>query len=214
MHNTRVDASLLLTGATLDNPAGTALDAGGLSVGGGLFLNDGFASAGQVRLVGARLAANFTLSASVLSNPGAIALNLDRGAVGVVHGASLACDGQFTFVGARVSQDIDLRGARLVSPAGQPALVGERASVDGALILSEADAQGEIALRSIRSCFCSSPEAWYTTSPRHRSSRRAAPPSRTSIPSSIPSTCSCQWSTWARNTHSTPSAPSSGCHTS
>jgi hypothetical protein len=150
MHNTRVDASLLLTGATLDNPAGTALDAGGLSVGGGLFLNDGFASAGQVRLVGSRLAANFTLSASVLSNPGAIALNLDRGAVGVVHGAGLACEGQFTFVGARVSQDIDLRGARLVSPAGQPALVGERASVDGALILSEADARGEIALRSIR----------------------------------------------------------------
>jgi hypothetical protein len=92
----------------------------------------------------------FFAASGFTGNVGAIALNFDRGAVGMVHGASLACEGQFTFVGASVSQDIDLRGARLVSPAGQPALVGERASVDGALILSEADAQGEIALRSIR----------------------------------------------------------------
>lgn len=149
MHNTRVGASMTLTGATLDNPAGAALDAGGLSVGGGLFLNEGFASVGQIRLVGARLAANFTLTEGVLSNPGGIAVDLDRATVGVVHGAGLTCEGQVTCVGTRVSQDIDLRGARLVGPAGQPVLVGERASIDGALILSEADAQGEIVLRAI-----------------------------------------------------------------
>lgn len=150
MHNTRVGASMTLTGATLDNPAGATLDAGGLSVGGGLFLNEGFASAGQIRLIGARLAANFTLTAGVLSNPGGIALDLDRATAGVVHGVGLVCEGQFTFVGTRVSQDIDLRGARLAGRTGHPVLVGERASVDGALILSESRAQGEIDLRTIR----------------------------------------------------------------
>ena len=149
MHNTRVAVSMSLTGATLDNAAGTALDAGGLSVGGGLFLDGGFRSKGQVRLVGAQLAANFTLTSAMLSNPGGVALDFDRATAGTVHAAGLVCEGQCSFVGTRVSLDIDLRGARLSGPAAQPALVGERASVDGDLILSQSHVQGEVSLRAI-----------------------------------------------------------------
>jgi hypothetical protein len=150
MHNTRIGASMSLTSATLDNPGGTTLDAGGLTVGGGLFLNAGFVSAGHVRLVGARLGANLTLTAGVVRNPGGVALDLDRASVGVVHGARLVCEGQLRFAGARVSQDMDLRDARLAGGPGQPALVAERASIDGALILAESRVLGEVVLRTIR----------------------------------------------------------------
>jgi hypothetical protein len=149
MHNSRIGASMILSTARLDNPGGVALSAGGLNVAGGLFLNRDFAAIGEIRLYGANLAANLTVSGGTLRNPDGIALNLDRATLGVFHGADLVCEGQVSLIGARIATDIDLRNARLEG-GGQPALVADRASVEGALNLTGSHAHSEISLRIIR----------------------------------------------------------------
>ena len=150
MHNSRIGASMVLAAARLDNAGGVALSAGGLSVSGGLFLTEGFAAIGEVRLQGADLAANLSLSGGSLSNPDGTALNLNRAAVGVCHWADLACEGQVSLISARIASDIDLNGSHLTGSAKRPALVADRASVDGALILADSRVHGEVSLRSVR----------------------------------------------------------------
>ena len=70
MHNTRCAASVVLAAARLDNPGGVALSAGGLTSDGGIFLTEHFTSAGEIRLVGARLGANLTLAGRDPEQPG------------------------------------------------------------------------------------------------------------------------------------------------
>jgi hypothetical protein len=150
MHNTRISASLTLSSAKLDNPAGVALSAGGLNVGGGLFLNEGFAATGEIRLYGANLAANLSAAGATLRNPDGIALNLDRATLGVLHGADLVCEGQISLLSARIANDLDLSSSGLTGSGGEPALVADRASIDGALNLAGLRTHGEISLRTIR----------------------------------------------------------------
>jgi hypothetical protein len=150
MHNSRISASIMFGGARLDNPGGVALSGGGLNAAGGLFLIDGFAAFGEVRLYGANLAANVTISGGMLKNPGGIALNLNRAAIGVFTGPDLTCDGQISLIGARIASDLDLRGAHLAGSKENPALVADRASIDGALIASGLHSHGEISLRTAR----------------------------------------------------------------
>jgi hypothetical protein len=148
MYNTRVGASLVLAAASLANPGGVALSAGGLIVTGGVFLTGGFSAAGEVLLIGARLAANLSLAGAALDNPGGTALNLDRATVGTCDAPGATCTGQVSFTGARISGDLNLRDAQLIANPGDPALVAEHASVDGGLILSGLRADGEIRVRT------------------------------------------------------------------
>ena len=150
MHNSRIGASMILTAARLDNPAGVALSAGGLNAAGGLFLNEGFTAAGEVRLYGANLAANLTISGGTLRNQDGIALNLNRASLSIVHGADVMCEGQVSLIGARIASDIDLENSHLAGSRANPALVADRASIDGALILAGSRAQGEVSLRTVR----------------------------------------------------------------
>ena len=150
MHNSGIGTSMVLSAARLDNPAGVALSAGGLNVAGGLYLNRGFAAVGEIRLYGANLAANLTVSGGTLRNPGGIALNLDQASLNILHGADVMCEGQVTLIGARIASDIDLKRSHLAGSGGNPALVADRASIDGALILIGSRAQGEISLRTVR----------------------------------------------------------------
>jgi hypothetical protein len=150
IHNARIGASMILSAARLDNPAGVALSAGGLNVAGGLFMNRGFAAIGEIRLYGANLAANLTVSGGTLRNPGGIALNLDQATLGLFQGADLVCEGQVSLIGARIASDIDLRRSYLAGSGEHPALVADRASIDGALILSGSRTHGELSLRTVR----------------------------------------------------------------
>ena len=149
MDNARIGASLGLVAATLDNPGGVALNAGGLTVDGGVFLTGGFSAAGEMRLIGAQLAANLSLDGAALSNPGGLALDLRRATVGTCHAPGATCTGQVSFSGARITGDLNLSEAQLTGNPGDPALVAERASIDGALILVGARARGEVSLRTI-----------------------------------------------------------------
>jgi hypothetical protein len=150
MHNTRIGASMVLSGARLDNPGEVALSAGGLSVAGGVFLSGNFAANGEIRLYGASLEANLTVTGAVLRNPRGAALTLDRATLGVLRAEDLVAEGQVSFIGARITSDVDLRGARLSAQADQPALAGDGASVDGMLYLHGLVAEGEVRLRTIR----------------------------------------------------------------
>ena len=76
MRNTEIGAAFVLSRARLSAPAGVALDAGGLAVQGGVFLVEGFTAKGQIRLIGARLGADLALAGAVITNPGAMALDL------------------------------------------------------------------------------------------------------------------------------------------
>ena len=150
LRNARIRAGLGLVAGTLDNPGGVALNAGGLTVDGGVFLTGGFAAEGEVRLLGAHLGANLSLHGAALSNPGGIALNLGRASVRTCHVAGAACTGQVSFDGARISGDLNVTEAQLTGNRGHPALVAEHASVGGALILKGARARGEVSLRTIQ----------------------------------------------------------------
>lgn len=150
MHNTRIGASMVLAGARLDNPGDVALNAGGLSVAGGVFLADNFAANGEIRLYGASLEANLTATGAVLRNPGGAALTLDRATLGVFRGEDLTAEGQVSLIGARVASDVDLRGARLSGHGDQPALAADGAAIDGMLYLHGLVADGEVRMRTIR----------------------------------------------------------------
>jgi hypothetical protein len=103
-----------------------------------------------LRLYGAQLAANLTVSGGTLSNPGKIALNLDRATIGVFRGDHFAAEGQVSLIGARIASDIALENSHFTGDREHPPLVADRASIDGALILTSSRAYGEISLRTVR----------------------------------------------------------------
>jgi len=150
IHNCRVAGSIGMSDARFENPGGIALNAGGLAAEGGVFLTDTFAATGEVRLVGAQLGANLTLSRATFCNPGTVAVNLDRARIGACHGEHVSCQGQISLVGAQVTGDLNLSGTVLDSGSDQPALMLERASVGGALLLTRLRAAGELDMRTVR----------------------------------------------------------------
>jgi hypothetical protein len=150
IHNSHVTATIAMSGARLDNPGEVALSGGGLTADGGVFLTGGFAAKGELRLIGARLAANLTLDGATFDNPGGVAVNLERATIGSCHGTGMTCKGQLSLTGARISGDLDLAGAVLETADGRPALLGQRAWIDGKLVLSGIRAQGEVDLRAVK----------------------------------------------------------------
>lgn len=147
MHDTTV-TRVELTGAHLRNPGGRALSAGGLAVAGGMFCSGGFTAHGPVWLVGARLGANLSFARSTLTNPGEVALRLDRAAIGDFDGSGLACSGRISLTAVRVASDVNLERARI--DGGQRAVCADGAVIDGTLRLDEMRATGEVTLRTGR----------------------------------------------------------------
>jgi hypothetical protein len=150
IHNGRVTAMIRMSGARLDNPGAVALSGGGLTAGGGVFLTGGFSARGELRLVGAQLAANLTMNGGTFDNPGGLAVNLERASIGSCDGVGLTCRGQLSLTGARIAGDLDLAGAVLEAGDDRPALLGQRAWIDGKLVLSGAKVHGEVDLRTVK----------------------------------------------------------------
>jgi len=148
--NARVGGMLGLPGVRLSNPGAVALSAGGLTVDGGAFLTDGFTAEGEIRLVGAHLGANLSLPGAVLSNAGGRALNLAGAVIGSCDASGLSCTGQIALPGVRIAGDLNLRDAQLTGNPAEPALLAERASIDGGLLLSGLRAQGELRAHTAR----------------------------------------------------------------
>jgi hypothetical protein len=127
-----------------------ALSAGGLSVGGGVFLTNAFTARGEIALIGAQLGANLSLTGARLDNPDGRALTLDGASVGVVLGEKLTALGQISAVGAHIAGDLNLKEATAEVQDGRPAMSAERATIDGTLILLGMSTVGEMNLRNVR----------------------------------------------------------------
>jgi hypothetical protein len=109
-----------IPGAHLSNPGGTVLFAEGLTVEGNMWCRSGFTADGQVDLMGARIGAELSFSASNLSNPGGIALQ----AQAIEVGQDLKCrndvtiQGEVSLLGAHIHGDLNLYRAHLANPGG------------------------------------------------------------------------------------------------
>ena len=151
LRNTRVAGNMRLTAARLDNPGDVALEAGGLTVKGGLWCQDGFTAAGEVRLTGARTGGGVELAGARLSQPGSVALCLDRAAMADVDATGLVvAGGKVTVAGAQITGRLNLEEAELRNGPGTPALVADGSAIGTDVILTRAKVSGEVAARAIR----------------------------------------------------------------
>ena len=142
-----VSGQLNLIGAKLASPGGTALQADGITVDGGMFGQDGFQAEGEVRLVGAHISGPLVLSGAKLANHAGIALSADRITVdgGMFCGEKFQAEGEVRLPGAHISGQLDLIGAKLANHPGI-ALNAERITVDGAMSGEGFQAEGEVRL--------------------------------------------------------------------
>ncbi|TDC44965.1 hypothetical protein E1281_31945 [Actinomadura sp. KC345] len=114
LRSTRVEGGVLLDSAVLRNPGGVALGAGGLTVEGPFFARRGFVAEGEMRMPGAQIRTFLTIDGASLSAPDGVALWADQVTVNDIDATDLTVvGGRVSLVGARVGNDLTLRGARL-----------------------------------------------------------------------------------------------------
>ena len=129
------------SGATITNPSGPALRAGGaLQVAGRVFLRAGFTAhgageLGAVRLIGANIGGQLSCSGATITNPSGPALHGEHVQVsgGVLLRAGFAAEGDgklgaVRLVGAHIGGVLDCSGATITNPSG-PALDGANLQV-------------------------------------------------------------------------------------
>ena len=147
-----VEGDLVLSGARLENPNGDALVADGMTVEGGVFLDEGFHATGEVRLLGARIRGQLSCRGARLENPNGDALVADRMTVegGVFLDEGFHATGAVRLLGARIQGQLSCRGARLENPNGD-ALSADGMTVVGDVFLDEGfHATGAVRLRGAR----------------------------------------------------------------
>ncbi|HXA61039.1 MAG TPA: hypothetical protein VNW94_17910, partial [Streptosporangiaceae bacterium] len=155
MDNARIGGSMHLDGVQLRSPGvhGFALGGGGLTVEGSVWCRGGFCADGEVRFVGAKLGANLNLKGARLANPGGVALNLNRAAVGDVHCPNLVVSaGRLSLAGTQIGGGLSLQGASLEDGTlndDTPILDIEGASMRS-LELTRLTANGEVRVRTSR----------------------------------------------------------------
>jgi uncharacterized protein YjbI with pentapeptide repeats len=108
-----------LSGATLRNPDGAALNLIGAEITGAMFADDDFNAVGEIRAAGAKIGGGVLLSGATLRNPDGAALNLDRAEITGAMFASdgFNADGEISAAGAKIHGSVLLNGASLRNPA-------------------------------------------------------------------------------------------------
>lgn len=138
---------LVLSGAQLSNPDGSALSADGLTVDNDVFCRNGFQATGEVRLLGARIDGDLDLTDAALDNPTGDALHADsaefRGSVLCTDGFRAA--GKVSLNRCEVGGDVDFTDAVLTNPDGA-ALHCDGATVHGSVAGRGSITTGEISL--------------------------------------------------------------------
>ncbi len=169
LHRARIGVDLDCGGGTFINPArkgvlgsGSALAADGATVGGGVFLNNGFHAEGEVRMSRAHVRGDLDCSGATFHNRlshadagSGIALNADGINVdGSVFIRSVRAEGEIRLPRGKVGADIDCAAAKIVNPfEGRPmgssaALTMEGSVVGGNVIVNnQFHALGFVTLR-------------------------------------------------------------------
>jgi hypothetical protein len=154
---------LICSGTQLNgtDSEGNALVAGGLKVGGSVYLDNRFTAAGAVWLARADIAGDLACDGAQLgSNRDGIGLLAEGVKVGgeVFLREGFTADGAVRLLGAAIAGDLSLSGARLGRDLGGNALVADRMKVggevhlhhgftaDGAIALTGADITGDLSL--------------------------------------------------------------------
>ncbi|WP_328534028.1 hypothetical protein OG836_05955 [Micromonospora zamorensis] len=122
---------LSFVGATLTNPDGDALYAGGLTVDQGMFCNGGFTATGEVNLIGAHIAGQLAFNGATLTNPDGDALCADRLTAdqGMFCNGGFTATGQIRLIGANIAGQLEFNDATLTNPDGI-ALNADRLTAD------------------------------------------------------------------------------------
>ena len=110
LRSAQVNGVLSLDGAVLDNPGGTALHGGGLTVGQGMRCGNGFSASGEVNLIGAKISGGLYFTGATLRNTSGWALDVQGMSVtyALFLGSSyndsggFTADGSLRLVGMRV----------------------------------------------------------------------------------------------------------------
>jgi hypothetical protein len=131
----RIGGSLQLSGATLDNPDGTALNANRLVVEQSMYCREGFSARGTVNLMGAQIKGSLSCSGAQLANQGGPALV----AQGIKVGRNVFCDqdfaaeGEVDLLNAEIGGQLSFTGAQLSNPR-RSALTAQSVTVAGNLL--------------------------------------------------------------------------------
>jgi hypothetical protein len=147
-----VEGDLVLSSARLENPNGNALSADGMTVEGGVFLDEGFHATGAVRLVGARIGGQLRCTGARFENPNGNALSADRMTVegSVFLDQGFHATGMVWLVGARIGGNLECTGTQLENPNGD-ALSADGMTVEGDVFLDQGfHATGEVRLLGVR----------------------------------------------------------------
>ncbi|MEO3782873.1 hypothetical protein ABGB12_06080 [Actinocorallia sp. B10E7] len=145
LDNAHIGGSFTLRSATVANPGGVAIAAGGLRADGALWLNHGFSAVGEVRFIGATLRAPLTLAGARLQDA---SLNLEAASLSGLHARGLVVEGgQVRLVNARLTGDLELFGARLTATPNSAALAADGMTAATAR-LDGLTAEGRVSLRN------------------------------------------------------------------
>ena len=127
------------------------LTADGLRVQVDVFLDDGFQSKGQVRLVGADIGGSLGCGGGHFRNPGKEALSCDSIKVGrsVFLHQTFHAKGEVRLLGAEIGGDLDCAGGHFRNP-GNDALSCDRIKVGGSVFLREQPAAEEQPAKQFR----------------------------------------------------------------
>ena len=143
-----LSGELTCSGASFENPQGTALDADLLACKDDLQLNDGFQAKGAVQLAGATIGGSLICSGGSFENPGGDALNADRldcrGNVQLrwasVDGVrkEFRARGTVALSGATIKGQLDCSDGSFEKPEGddKPALLADTVDCGGDVFLS------------------------------------------------------------------------------
>jgi hypothetical protein len=115
-----IGGQLDLSGATLTNPSGPALDADHLTVDLNMFCSDGFTATGEILMRGAHIGGQLILNGATLTSPGGTALNADNLTVDqhMACGDGFTAAGEINLSGAHIGGQLNLNTATLTNPDG------------------------------------------------------------------------------------------------
>lgn len=139
--------TVLGQGLVLTNSRVPGMDMDGLSVRADVYMEQ-LQSAGQIRMLGARIGGDLVLSAAQLDGLGAPALAVDRAIIdgGMFFTDGFAARGQVRSMGTRVGADVTFSSAQ-INGLGGIALGMDRAVVEGNVFLTDRfTAQGQVRL--------------------------------------------------------------------
>jgi hypothetical protein len=110
-----------LSGATLTNPDGLALNADRLTVNQGMFCRNAFTSTGRIRLLGAHIGGQLNFTRATLTNPGGAALEMQGSRAGTLFLRELT----------EPPALVDFTGAQVGTLLDEPASWPRQARLDG-----------------------------------------------------------------------------------